>query len=578
MTTDATASGVHPTTTHADVDTALADLADGERTWATTGLAARAAVLDRVRDLVRDHAAAWVDAACTVKGLDRSSPLVGEEWLSGPYSVITAATTLASTVRALDAGRSPLADARFGRAPGDRTTIRVLPMSIFDSLLLSGFSAEIWLEPGVSVAEARQAAGLAQRTPTVTGGIGVVLGAGNITSIAPLDALYELFAHNRVVALKLNPVTDPMLPVLSRVLAPLIELGVLRILTGGADVGEYLVHHSAVAHVHMTGSALTHDAIVFGTGPDGAARKAAGTPQLDKPISSELGGVSPVIVIPGEWSDSDIEFQAEHVATQRLHNGGYNCVASQAVVISSEWKQKDRFLDALRRVLDTAPGRPAYYPGSDTRVASATDHYTGAERHGPGGGRILVPRIDPDDYTTLLETEYFAPVLGVVEIPHTGTRFVTEATTLVNEDFVGTLGVNVIVHPDTAKELGSALDAMIENLRYGTVAVNAWTAVGYLTAAATWGAYPGHTLSDVQSGIGVVHNALLVDRTERTVVRGPFRPAPRSVVRGELTLTPKPPWFVTNTTAATTGRLLTAFAAAPSWRSLPALFVSALRG
>ncbi|MEU2237490.1 hypothetical protein ABZ585_42055, partial [Streptomyces vietnamensis] len=31
------------------------------------------------------------------------------------------------------------------------------------------------------------------------------------------------------------------------------------------------------------------------------------------------------------------------------------------------------------------------------------------------------------------------------------------------------------------------------------------------TPRATWGAYPGHTLDDVQSGIGIVHNALLLD-------------------------------------------------------------------
>ena len=73
----------------------------------------------------------------------------------------------------------------------------------------------------------------------------MVLGAGNITSIAPLDVLYELYANNRVVALKLNPVMDAMLPVYQRIFAPLIDLGVLAIVTGGADVGDYLVHHDA---------------------------------------------------------------------------------------------------------------------------------------------------------------------------------------------------------------------------------------------------------------------------------------------------------------------------------------------
>ena len=102
--------------------------------------------------------------------------------------------------------------------------------------------------------------------------------------------------------------------------------------------------------------------------------------------------------------------------------------------------------------------------------------------------------------------------------------------------------------------------------------------MGYLSPYATWGAFPGHPLDDIQSGRGVVHNALLLARPERTVVRGPFRPYPRSVLTGHLSLTPKPPWFVDNRTAATTGRRLVSFSAAPSWSRLPAVFASALRG
>ena len=50
-----------------------------------------------------------------------------------------------------------------------------------------------------------------------------------------------------------------------------------------------------------------------------------------------------------------------------------------------------------------------------------------------------------------------------------------------------------------------------------------------------------------------MHNALLLDAPERTVVTGPFRPFPRSVAHGEFALFPKPPWFVTARSAATTG-------------------------
>lgn len=562
--------------TETQIDEALEELVEGEKTWASLSLAARRGLLDEVRALAVRHASEWVDAAVGIKELDPASPLVGEEWMSGPYSLVAGLAALSESLAKLEAGRSPLDGAEFGYAPGGRTTVKALPLNIFDQLLLSGFSAEVWLRPGIEKAEAIRSAGLAQRDPSRTNGVGAVLGAGNIFSIAPLDTIYELYANNRVVALKLNPITDPLLPVLTKVLAPFIAVGAVRILTGGAEAGTYLVRHKLVDHVHMTGSALTYDAIVFGTGEEGARRKAADEPVLDKEMTAELGGVSPTIVLPGNWSRADIEFQANHVATQRLHNNGYNCVAAQVVVLPKHWAQRDEFIAALRKAVNDAPARAAYYPGSDVRVAGADSSYPDAQHLGPSGARVLV--VDPADREALLRTEYFGPVLGVIELDVPDDQFAEEAVRVANDEFVGTLGVNIIAHPDTLAGLGEQFDRLVGQLRYGTIAINAWTGVGYLTPTATWGAFPGHRRNDIQSGTGVVHNAFLLDRPERTVVRGPFRPAPRSVFRGEWSLSPKPPWFVNNRTAATTGRLLVDFAGAPGWGKLPAIFASALRG
>lgn len=556
-----------------DLDTALDELAAGEKAWAAASLADRRRLLEQVHQATAAAAGDWVTAAAAYKRLPDGSQLLGEEWLSGPYGVLTGVAALIKSVAALEAGRSPVDGYPLGTAPGGRVTVKVLPHDVFDRLLLSGFSAEVWMRTGVDATRMRAEAGLALKHPADTGGIGVVLGAGNITSIPILDVLYELYANNRVVILKLNPITDGMLVPFTQALKPLLDLGAVRIVTGGAVVGGYLVNHPMVAHVHMTGSAATHDAIVWGTGPEAAERKQAGSPLVGKPVTSELGGVSPVIVLPGRWSGADLRFQAEHVATQRLQNGGYNCIATQDVIVSSDWPQKDAFLAQLRVAFAEAPARPAYYPGSEDREARARAEYPDSEMI---GSRLLIPDVGQND--DALTTEYFAPVLGVVELPGDGTSFLSAAVEAANERFAGTLGVNLIADPRTIAALGPALDEAIAALRYGTVAVNCWTAVGFLTAPATWGAYPGHTLAEVGSGIGVVHNSLLLSRPERTVVRGPFRPAPRSVLGGEMSLSPRPPWFVTSKTAATTGRLLTEFAARPRWSALPAIVLSAMRG
>lgn len=552
----------------------------GEKAWAATTLEERSELLRQVVDLIDENAQEWVDIATSIKKIPAGSPLIGEEWTSGPWATITAINHLRETIGRLASGKDALDGFAFHQVPGNRVAVNVLPSSIYDKLLLSGFTADVWMEPGVTEQEARATAGLGLLDPAGTRGVVLVLGAGNIFSIAPLDTLYMLFADNRVVALKLNPITDPLKPLFEKIFAPLIDLGAVEILSGSIEIGGILAQHPGVAAVHMTGSENTHDAIVWGPGDEGRANKAAGTPKLTKPMSSELGGVAPAIIVPGRWSKADLKFQAQHVATQRLHNSGSNCIAAQMVVLSSDWAQKDAFLAELQKALADAPARPAWYPGSADRVATARDTHPGcAIETGGTPERTLITGLDLGNADEpAFSAEYFAPVLGVTELPGTGVDFLRTAVETANTTLRGTLGANIIVHPSTRKQIGPEFEDIVADLRYGTIAINAWTAVGYLTANATWGAFPGHPLDNIESGAGVVHNALLIARPERTVVRGPFRPAPRSILHGEWTLTPKPAWFVNNRTAATTGKRLTKLSVAPSLRRLPGVFASALRG
>lgn len=60
------------------------------------------------------------------------------------------------------------------------------------------------------------------------------------------------------------------------------------------------------------------------------------------------------------------------------------------------------------------------------------------------------------------------------------------------------------------------------------------TGLGFLAAACPWGAYPGHTLDDVGSAIGTVHNTFMLEITEKVVVRAPWHPFPRGVFSGQF--------------------------------------------
>ncbi|MFT4030447.1 MAG: aldehyde dehydrogenase family protein [Protaetiibacter sp.] len=557
----------------AALDRAIGELRDGAARWAGLGHTERAALFAATHAAIVPVAREWAELAARAKRLPLDSQLVGEEWMSGPYAALAGAATFANAYRALAAGGTTIDGLRFRTAPGGRIRTRILPDSAQQWVLFHGFSADIWLEPGITEAQARHDAGLGAATPGENGGVGLVLGAGNISAIAPLDAFSELAAHNRASLIKLNPTFASLLPVYRTALAPLIDAGVVRVVTGDGAVGGYLAQHPGIDTVHITGSAVTHDAIVWGTGAEAGERRAAGQPKLTKPITSELGGVAPVIVVPGKWTKRDLAFQAEHVVTMRLHNGGHNCIAGQIVILSADWAQKDAFLAELEAAFARLPERAPWYPGSEAKIARALDAHPDAKRV---AGRYLA-EVAADGTDEWCTEEAFAPVLGWTQLPGTGTDFFRSAVGYANDHLAGTLGGNIIVQPKDRRAMGIAFEEIVAEFRYGTVAINAWTAVGFLLPAATWGAYPGNTLEDVGSGIGVVHNGHLLADTERTVVTGPFRAFPHSILHGEFSLFPMPPWFVQSRSAAPTGERLTDYAAKPGWGRLAKVLLAAFR-
>ncbi len=573
----ADASAALADATRAELDDAIAAVGSGARTWSLLTLDQRARLFERVRAAVVACAEEWATVAARSKGLDESSPLFGEEWLAGPYAVLGAIDGYVSTLRALARGASPLDGVKTDAAPGGRVRAHVFPAERIDRLLLSGFTGEVWFEPGVSARQAADSAGLGQRHPAGQASVGLVLGAGNITAIPVMDVFYELLAANRVSVLKVNPTQDALVPLFERALAPLTEPGFLRIVRGGGDVGAYLTRHEAFSHIHITGSATTFDAIVWGTGAEAARRRKAGDPRLATPITAELGGVSPIIVVPGRWTTADLEYQASHIATMRLHNSGHNCIAGQVVIISRDWPQRGAFLAALREAYAQAPQRPVWYPNSDGRLEAAATDYPDAT-WSADRTRALVEIGADDDADPLERTEYFAPVLGVIGLAGNGQEFLDAAVSHANGRLTGTLGANVLIDPDTEHALGDGFERAIAELHYGGIAINAWTGIVFATPVLSWGAFPGGSIDDVGSGIGVVHNTRLLGGVERSIMRGPFRPFPRSLGRRDrFSVLPKPPWFVDARTGSAVSEGLTRWNMHHSAPHLVATLTKAMR-
>jgi aldehyde dehydrogenase (NAD(P)+) len=579
----AAAAHVSAVATYPDLDRELEKLAANRETWIKTSIADRIALLAQIKECLKPVAQAWAETAARKKGIADGSPLVGEEWISGPYSVMNYCNQMMATLSKIT-GKRHLDGLATRELQNGQLAVRTLPHTLWDYLLLSGVSAEVWMEPGVTKGNLAQYSGNTYDPQSPThkhGKVALVLGAGNIASIAPLDVFQKLFSENQVAILKMNPVNEYLIDFLTPALKPLIDRGVLSIVRGAADVGQYLCNHPLVEEIHITGAGASHDAIVWGVGEEGRANKAAGTPKNSRTITSELGAVCPTIIVPGPWSPADIQFQAEQVATQKLHNSGFNCVACQVLIMPQNWAQKDAFIGALERTIGNSEGRALYYPGAKDRLSGFAEHNKNAKRlTRRGGEEVLIAPLAAASNSYAESTEVFAPALNVTEVAgDTAEAYLKAAIDYANNQLYGTLGANIVIHPKTIAQIGrQRFEQLLIELRYGTIAVNAWTGLGFLTPQATWGAFPGHTLADVQSGIGVVHNTMLFEKPQRTVVEAPFKPFPRNLLSLSFSLLPRPPWFITNRKGNILGRLLLDFQYRPSLLKIPRIFINALLG
>jgi hypothetical protein len=572
----AAASGAqeHETFNEVALDAAVAEVAAHALEWASTTPIERAELLEQV---VRDTllvAEEWNAAACAAKGYDPESTEGGEELFSGIGTFMHMAQAFHTSLLDIASSGRPQYRGPTRHRPGDRISIQVLPASTFDKVLYRAVTAEVWMEPGVSedVVHATQAG--AYSNPLAYAGLSLVLGAGNVGSLGPRDVLTKMFAEGKVVILKANPVNDYLIPYWTRALGVLIDAGYLRIVPGGAQVGGYLTHHDKVDDIHVTGSDKTHDAIVFGTGPDGERRKALAQPLTTKPVSCELGNVSPVVIVPGEWSPKEIEYQARHVATMITNNAGFNCLTPRVIVTHARWAQRTAFLDALESVFATLPTRRAYYPGAHERRSAFLAAHPDAHEIGDATGDRMawtiirdVDSTNPDEIC--LNVEAFCALTSETALEaNSPADFVRRAVDFCNDVVWGSLSMTLIADPRTMKDpvTGPAIEQAVADLRYGSIGVNLWHGLSFAFATTVWGAYPGHTVEDIQSGRGFVGNALMFERPQKSVIRGPFVAAPAPV------------WFATNRNGASVMRRLLAFEAQPSWSKVAPLLIEALKG
>lgn len=570
-------STIEPST-KAEMDAAVATLRENAAKWQAVTVQERIALLEQLIETTAAQAERWVREATAAKKIPAGTPQVGEEWLGGPVVTVRNLRLLKSSLEDIAKYGRPLIPGPVRTLPNGQVAAQVMPTGLFDKVLFQGFTGEIWMEPGVTADRLFETQAVAYRDKRLGQApepkVALVLGAGNVSSIGPMDALYKFFVEDQVVVLKTNPVNEYIGPITADCFKLLVDRGFLRICYGGAKEGAYLCQHDGIDEIHITGSDKTHDAIVYGVGKKGATAKKKDKPINNKRITSELGNVSPVIVVPGPWKPGDLEFQGQNLASMLTNNAGFNCNATRVIVTHESWSQRQGLLDQVRRTLANAPTRQAYYPGAADRWQAFVDAHPTAEQYGrPEADHLpwtLVSNLDPSNANEIcFTTEAFCGVFGEVALEGSDVvDYIDKAVDFANDTVWGSLNCSVIVHPESLKDrrVADAVERAIQNLRHGSVVINHWAALAYGFVSTTWGAHPGHTVQDIRSGVGVVHNTYMFDRPQKTVIRGPF------IVK------PTPPWFVNHKTTPELGRKLTHFEAEPDWKKIPSILWSAIRG
>jgi acyl-CoA reductase-like NAD-dependent aldehyde dehydrogenase len=547
------------------LDAILTRLAAGGSRLASLPAAARAQL---ARDTARAVAVAadrWVEAAVAIKteGGSPADPahasVVAEETATGPLATMRLLLTTCRVWKEIGRYGRPrpvrlprvIHAAAGADGPASFVALDVLPEPrLLDGAIFQGHRAVVrCVNPGGFDAFEESWRAEAAGRPR-SGGVAAVLGAGNVTGLAPADAICQIFEHGRAAIVKLHPLHAPLEAVYRDAFAPLLAAELLAFTSGGPELARGLCDSPAVTQIHLTGGRAAFDALVWG---DGGPRPPGASPVLAKPVTCELGNVTPWVLVPGRYTPRQLQFQADLVAASIANNTSFNCIATKCLVTARQWPQREAFLGLVAKRLESLPSRRAWYPGA----VAAWEEATG--RTAPADGTLpcmVVTGIDPREDRRLLDREWFAPVAAEVPLDATDIEAFCTAAAAFTRSLPGSLAAAVTIPATLDARDRRRAELLAEHLRYGVVAVNTWAALAYAVASVPWGGYPGGTLAEPASGIGHVHDPLLLPLVHNTIFRAP------------LTTRMTPAWVPWHRSGRQLGRgLLDAYAAIAAGRS-----------
>ena len=130
------------------LDKSIATLNTRKDEWASLPIAERIPLFQGASEKTAEVADNWVATAVKAKSIQENSPLVGEEWASGPWALIYGIESMIGTLRSLEKGKNPPIG-KVRTSTGGQLIADIFPYNIYHRLLLSGIRAEVWMQDDV---------------------------------------------------------------------------------------------------------------------------------------------------------------------------------------------------------------------------------------------------------------------------------------------------------------------------------------------------------------------------------------------------------------------------------------------
>ena len=486
-------------------------------------------LLKKTIENIKGIAYYWATLSAEKKGILQKHK-EGEEWLGGPFVSIL---TLQYYIDYLEKNEQ-LDINKFNE---NKNSYKVFPNKFIEKLTFPLLNAEIRFSKSMNFDQINEYRGFKQRIGTDSGSVTLVLGAGNVSSIPFLDTIFYLVANRSSIILKLNPVNDYLNPVFQKVFHEFIERGFISVVNGDIPTSKYLSEHRSIDSIHLTGSNYTYENIVYGRILNDKERKLSFLSKSNKkPIFTELGNVTPIIIHPGKWTNAEIKFQARKIVTAKLNNSGFNCIAAQVVVLPKGWRSNDKLKKYIKYYLKKIGDTTSYYPGAyeSLKILQKNKYYEQVNEQ-VCSTPFMVSNLDTDE--KFEEQEVWNSTLYFKEIEYTDYEsFTNNSVDYVNNELWGNLGVTVLIKDSNKKRNYEVVENYKQNLKYGTIAINEWAAIAFIIPTLPWGGYPGNKDNDIQSGQGFVHNSYFFESPLKGIVETNFR----------FSRFVDPPWFVNN--------------------------------